>query len=227
MAMLRRLWVQHQVRPTRTHLRLTTNELDTMASPAETAKALMLQKENIEAQLQLQAGILAVNNGSTMDSPLIDSEGFPRADIDIYAVRNARVRIIELRNDLHATMNALSLALQSVYDPALAPPDPPQPESKPFAKVDGVSPGSPAAEAGLQRDDLVVKFGALTQRSFSSSSLKPLVDVVAEHENRSIPLKVLRSGQNVFFESDAQGMGRSGASWVSYRALFSCVRASG
>ncbi|KAJ6508766.1 hypothetical protein C8R45DRAFT_968639 [Mycena sanguinolenta] len=182
-----------------------------MASPAETAKALMLQKENIEAQLQLQAGILAVNNGSTMDSPLIDSEGFPRADIDIYAVRNARVRIIELRNDLHATMNALSLALQSVYDPALASPDPPQPaESKPFAKVDGVSPGSPAAEAGLQRDDLVVKFGPLTQRSFSSSSLKPLVDVVAEHENRSIPLKVLRSDQNIFLSLTPKAWGGRG-----------------
>ncbi|KAJ7250851.1 hypothetical protein B0H12DRAFT_1120101 [Mycena haematopus] len=181
-----------------------------MASPADTARALMLRKENIESQLQLQAGILAVNNGSTMDSPLIDSEGFPRADIDIYAVRNARIRIIELRNDLHATINALSIALQSVYDPALAPPDPIQSESKPFAKVDGVSPGSPAAEAGLQRDDLVIKFGALTQQSFSSSSLKPLVDVVAEHENRSIPLKVLRSNQNVFLSLTPKAWGGRG-----------------
>ncbi|KAJ7863091.1 hypothetical protein B0H14DRAFT_2739269 [Mycena olivaceomarginata] len=171
-----------------------------MASPAENARALMLQKDDIESQLQYQAGILSLNNGSTMNSPLIDAEGFPRADIDIYAVRNARQRIIELRNDLAAVMNNLSLALQSVYDPALAPPDPPQSstESKPFAKVDGVSPGSPAAEAGLQREDLVVKFGSLTQQSFSSSSLKPLVDVVAAHENRSIPLKVLRSEQFVF-----------------------------
>ncbi|KAF8123079.1 hypothetical protein K438DRAFT_1913225 [Mycena galopus ATCC 62051] len=170
-----------------------------MASPADTARALMLQKENIESQLQLQAGILSLNNGSTMDSPLIDSEGFPRADIDIYAVRNARVRIIELRNDLYAVVNALSLALQSVYDPALALPDPPtQLEGKPFAKVDGVSPGSPAAEAGLQRNDLVIKFGELTQQSFSSSSLAPLVEVVAANQNRSIPLKVLRSDQNVF-----------------------------
>lgn len=109
-------------------------------------------------------------------------------------------------------MNNLSLALQSVYDPALAPPDPPQSstESKPFAKVDGVSPGSPAAEAvrtlscrfqveteirypiqGLQREDLVVKFGSLTQQSFSSSSLKPLVDVVAAHENVSPGLILL------------------------------------
>lgn len=29
-----------------------------------------------------------------MDGPLIDSEGFPRADIDIYSVRHARQKII-------------------------------------------------------------------------------------------------------------------------------------
>lgn len=121
----------------------------TMASPADTARALMFQKENIEAQLQVQAAILSSNAGSTLDSPLIDADGYPRADIDIYAVRNARIRIIELRNDLIAVMNALALALQSVYDPALAPVESPQPSTngKPFAKVDGVSPGSPAAEA--------------------------------------------------------------------------------
>ncbi|KAJ6559173.1 hypothetical protein DFH09DRAFT_521708 [Mycena vulgaris] len=183
-----------------------------MASPADTARALMQQKEDIEAQLHVQASILSSNAGSTLDSPLIDADGYPRADIDIYAVRNARIRIIELRNDLVAVMNALALALQAVYDPALATPEPPQPSTsgKPFARVDGVSPGSPAAEAGLQRGDLVVKFGTLTQQSFSSSSLKPLVEVVAAHENRSIPLKVLRSEQIVFLSLTPKSWGGRG-----------------
>ncbi|KAJ7644153.1 hypothetical protein FB45DRAFT_897072 [Roridomyces roridus] len=182
-------------------------------SPADAARALIAQKEAIEAGLQFQVSILSANS-STLDSPLIDAEGFPLA-IDIYAVRNARIRIIELRNDLAAVMNSLALALQSVYDPALAPAEPESPEpeasgNKPFAKVDGVSPGSPAAEAGLQREDLVVKFGSLTQKSFSSSSLKPLVEVVAAHENRSIPLKVLRSGQPVFLSLTPKAWGGRG-----------------
>lgn len=29
-----------------------------------------------------------------MDEPLVDSEGYPRADIDVYQVRNARHQII-------------------------------------------------------------------------------------------------------------------------------------
>ncbi|KAJ7134644.1 hypothetical protein C8R44DRAFT_430786 [Mycena epipterygia] len=181
-------------------------------SPADIARALIVQKENIEAQLQAQALLLQSNAGSTLNSPLVDYDGFPRADIDIYAVRNARIRIMELRNDLIAVTNSLALALQSVYDPALAPPESPRSSttSKPFAKVDGVSPGSPAAEAGLQRNDLVVKFGSLTQQSFSSSSLKPLVDVVAAHENRSIPLKVLRSEQIVFLSLTPKSWGGRG-----------------
>jgi len=183
-----------------------------MASAADIARALILEKENIEAQLRLQASILASNAGSTLDSPLVDADGFPRADIDIYAVRNARVRIIELRNDLGAVTNNLAVALQSVYDPALAIPDSPQSSSngKPFAKVNDVSAGSPAAEAGLQRGDLVVKFGTLTQQSFSSSSLTPLVEAVASHENRSIPLKVLRSEQAVFLSLTPKAWGGRG-----------------
>ena len=36
---------------------------------------------------------------------------------------------------------------------------------------------------GLQRGDLIVKFGQLNKQSFSSSSLQPLADLVAESEN--------------------------------------------
>ncbi|KAJ7288330.1 hypothetical protein C8J57DRAFT_1445707 [Mycena rebaudengoi] len=185
------------------------------SSPAETAQALMIQKDLIQAELQVQLSILSANAGSTMQSPLIDVDGFPRADIDIYAVRNARIRIIELQNDYARTMDAIAVALQSVYDPTLTPPsssESPEPSTsgKPFAKVEGVSPGSPAEDAGLLRNDLVVKFGTLTQHSFSSSSLKPLVDVVAAHENRSIPLKVIRSEQPVFLSLTPKSWGGRG-----------------
>lgn len=36
---------------------------------------------------------------------------------------------------------------------------------------------------GLQREDLVVKFGQLNHQSFTSSSLQPLADLVATNEN--------------------------------------------
>ena len=76
-------------------------------------------------------------------------------------MRHAHVRIIELRNDLKAITDDIAKALEVVYDPLAAPATnssssssgeaaPASVEegiSKPFAKVDGVAPGSPAAEA--------------------------------------------------------------------------------
>ena len=122
-------------------------------SPMEQARVLIAQKDGIESQIETHLSILKANN-VTMNTPLVDPEGFPRADIDIYAVRNARVRIIELRNDLDAVMKAISKALEGIFDPALAVTQstteatPIQDVAPlPFARVDGVAPGSPAAEA--------------------------------------------------------------------------------
>ena len=119
-------------------------------SPAEQARILMTQKTNIEAELESHISILKANN-VTMQSPLVDVEGFPRADIDIYAVRGARVRIIELRNDLKAVVDSIGKALEGIYDPAIQRSSQVEFSSErplnPFAKVDGVAPGSPAAEA--------------------------------------------------------------------------------
>lgn len=126
-------------------------ELPHRESPAEQVRALMLRKEAIEAEIDARASVLKANN-VTMQSPLVDPEGFPRADIDIWEVRHARVRIIELRNDLKDVMDSIMNGLQGVYDPTLVAEEPIEEISnpsalRPFAKVDGVAPGSPAAKA--------------------------------------------------------------------------------
>ncbi|KAG8897559.1 putative 26S proteasome regulatory subunit, partial [Tulasnella sp. 408] len=115
---------------------------------------LVARKDAIEKEIKEQQALLDANN-STMTTELIDNEGFPRGDIDVYTVRHARVRIIELRNDLKAVTDELAVALQAVFNS-------PEPESatepstsghaqpealKPFARVDGVAPSSPANEA--------------------------------------------------------------------------------
>jgi 26S proteasome non-ATPase regulatory subunit 9 len=115
-------------------------------SPRDQARALMEKKQHIEAELEAQFSILKAN-GCDMDTPLVDRDGFPRADIEIWAVRSARVRIIELRNDLNAVMSAIAKALEGVFDPSLAVAARAEEELKPFAKVNSVSPGSPASQA--------------------------------------------------------------------------------
>lgn len=122
-------------------------------SPTERAHALMARKDAIESEIKTQFSILDTHN-VTMQTPLVDPDGFPRADIDIWAIRTARVRIIELNNDLKDVMDAIGKALEGVYDSSRDSPVPSIPSQdassanlKPFAKVESVAPGSPAADA--------------------------------------------------------------------------------
>ncbi len=96
-----------------------------------------------------------------MEDSLLDAEGFPRNDIDVYSIRHARQQIIRLRNDLKLVMDKISLALNSLHaqnsiqatgTTQVNSPD------EPFAIVNAVSPDSPASEAGLKKDDLIIKF---------------------------------------------------------------------
>ncbi|EPQ54604.1 hypothetical protein GLOTRDRAFT_116453 [Gloeophyllum trabeum ATCC 11539] len=168
-------------------------------TPAEQVRTLMGQKENLESELDAQFSILSANS-STMNSPLLDPEGFPRSDIDVWAVRHARVRIIELRNDMTALMDRIARALEGVYDPNIVNGTPTSASSaaqqaslSPFARVDGVAPGSPAATAGLQREDLILKFGSLT----GLTSLQPLAELVSLNENRTIKVLILREAEQL------------------------------
>jgi 26S proteasome non-ATPase regulatory subunit 9 len=133
-------------------------------SPTERARALISRKDALEAELEAQGSILKANN-TDMRQPLVDREGFPRDDIDVWAVRHARVRIIELRNDLTALIDEIAGTLETVYPRSL--PSPAEAGSSPsgtiaapagggatapaellpFARVNGVAPGSPAADA--------------------------------------------------------------------------------
>jgi 26S proteasome regulatory subunit N4 len=125
----------------------------------EVARSLMARKDSIQVDLDGQFAILSANN-STLHTPLVDPQGFPRADIDVYAVRHARVRVIELKNDMESVMNELAKALEGVYDPrnggnvsenlrdsSIEPTGEASDDGKVFARVDGVAPGSPAAQA--------------------------------------------------------------------------------
>ena len=132
-------------------------------SPTERARELMARKDTIEAELEAQGSILKANN-TDMRQPLIDSEGFPRGDLDVWAVRHARVRIIELRNDLTTLMDEIAKALETIYARSPTPPvdgrgdgaesvtgtEAASSELLPFARVNGIAPGSPAADAVRQ-----------------------------------------------------------------------------
>ncbi len=135
----------------------------------EIARALMERKDKIQEELNAQFSVLK-SESCTMNTPLVDEQGFPRGDIDIYAVRQARVHIIKLRNDLEDVTDKIKLALEVLHNEPREVEHAPPPilmqtqgneateqdveQLKPFARVDGIMPRSPAADAVRPLNDL-------------------------------------------------------------------------
>ncbi|KAJ1960843.1 putative 26S proteasome regulatory subunit [Dimargaris xerosporica] len=75
---------------------------------------LLARKDDIEAQLRELDQALQ-SHGVSFHDPLVDAEGFPRADIDVGAVRHIRVKVVTLRNDLQRVMAEIELALHALH----------------------------------------------------------------------------------------------------------------
>ncbi|XP_048041247.1 26S proteasome non-ATPase regulatory subunit 9 isoform X3 [Megalobrama amblycephala] len=151
----------------------------------EDVRLLIKRKEEIEEQIKAYYDMLQAQGGVGMDGPLVDVEGFPRADVDLYKVRTARHSISCLQNDHKAIMVEIEEALHRLHatarvrhekdetkmeatEQSVSPPSP-------FALVDAVTQGSPAFQAkslrvGLFRNGQEVHLN-LTPRNWSGRGL--------------------------------------------------------
>ncbi|NXI60566.1 PSMD9 ATPase, partial [Chloroceryle aenea] len=64
-----------------------------------------------------------------------------------------------------------------------------------FAKVNAVTPGSPASISGLQVDDEIVEFGSVNINNFQN--LQNIATVVQHSEGRPLSVTVIRGGKKV------------------------------
>ncbi|XP_077015875.1 26S proteasome non-ATPase regulatory subunit 9 isoform X1 [Tamandua tetradactyla] len=170
---------------------------------------LMRRKDEIEAQIKANYDVLESQKGVGMNEPLVDCEGYPRADVDLYQVRTARHNIVCLQNDHKAVMKQVEEALHQLHardkekqardmaeahrealshglGPSLSPP-------QAFAKVNSISAGSPASIAGLQVDDEIVEFGSVNTQNFQS--LQNIGSVVQHSEGKPLNVTVIRRGE--------------------------------
>lgn len=139
-------------------------------------------------------------------SPLVDKDGFPRGDIDVYSVVAKRNRLSVINTDHKLLMKTienemkeifdLQLHLKTVFDSAIAKVSNEAPklsELKPMAKINEICEGSPAFVAGLENEDLLLSFGDVT--SETGSPLASIPDVVRRHVNLPVKLIIKRNGQ--------------------------------
>lgn len=129
-----------------------------------------------------------------MQTPLCTFDGYPRDDIDVAQIRITRSRIIHLRNDYKGLMNKIEKGLHAhhatIAASLAATPSSPATSSSttqlieaPFARVNTVVPGSPAAEAGMRPGDLIKRFG--TVNALNHSRLSRVAELVTQNEGVS------------------------------------------
>lgn len=169
----------------------------------DTVLQLMREKDRIESDLRALKEILDSNHIG-MDEPLVDSEGYPRQDIDVYQVRHTRHKIICLTNDHKDIMRKIEEGLHTVHsltgssmaeEPSADVPGGQETETlEPFLRVNLVSPGSPAETAGIQVEDLILEFGSVHCRNFKS--LTDIGKLVENSRYKTINVKIKR-GSNV------------------------------
>ena len=142
-----------------------------------------------------------------MQTSLLTFDGFPRADIDVAQIRTTRARITRLKTDHRAIMTEIEAAVHAHFAAtddtkaiistasssnentegrnnigSISPSNPaPNVFQPPFARVNTVSPGSPAEQAGLLPGDQVIMFGSIDFTNYKQ--LGQIAQVVQQNEN--------------------------------------------
>ncbi|KAG6948196.1 hypothetical protein JG688_00015201 [Phytophthora aleatoria] len=85
---------------------------DVVAEYEEAVKA----KQVIEAEIEAVVAELTSGNNPGLNGPLVDAEGFPRADIDVYRVRQLRHTLALKQTDHQTTMKKIEALLPRVFE---------------------------------------------------------------------------------------------------------------
>ena len=131
----------------------------------ETLKALIAQKDAIEREImEVSDALSSSTNLGGVETPLVDREGFPRADIDIHTTRTLRNKLATLNTDHKALMariesgllNALPATSTSSHQPTgghgerAGAPLAPGPTAPPRPATVAASAASAAGSTGVQ-----------------------------------------------------------------------------
>ncbi|KAK9055166.1 hypothetical protein SSX86_026248 [Deinandra increscens subsp. villosa] len=180
-------------------------------------KKLMDKRSALEVEMNVIIERLCQPGGPGLSGNLVDSEGFPRSDIDIPVVRADRQRLAGLRNDYKDVTEKISQNIELLHSSRLPPKSSAAMNSgdsagsnsqgvvdvsssmsvmdvnvsRPFAMVDEISEESPAAEDGLQLGDQIVKFGEV---EYGDNLLPKLASEAQMNRGRPVPMLVMRQG---------------------------------
>ena len=96
---------------------MSTDSGDTALKKKELREQLLklnTSRNKIESDIKEYMEVLKTQ-GVDMKEPLVDTEGFPRNDVDVYTIRTARNKIITLENDCRDVMRQIERKLQEFH----------------------------------------------------------------------------------------------------------------
>ncbi|WVQ88977.1 hypothetical protein IAS59_002719 [Cryptococcus gattii] len=184
--------------------------------PREYALALVQRKDAIQKEIDVLNDILSTH-GATASTSLLDNEGYPRGDLDIYAIRHARSSLVRLQNDRRTVTDLLATALHDAFVPSSSSSEQ-QPNGsvsipssqtngysartrqtawpeRAVAKVNTVAVNSPASVAGLKAQDMIYSFAGIDHTS--PGGLQAIGAAVAQSEGTPLPLLVMRGQERL------------------------------
>lgn len=175
--------------------------------------------EKNTANLKLK--IPPFQNNVDMTCSLVDSEDYPRSDVDVYKIRTARGRINCLQNDLNTLIKEISSGLENHFsEMSVNTVDQTMqqmkttseqsgekdtskssstatvsPHKDPFSVITAISDGSPSHDAGLRVHDQIVEFGSLNGKNYEA--LKQFADIAEHKLNKPVTLVVKRKRDGI------------------------------
>ncbi|KAL8171207.1 hypothetical protein V2J09_023011 [Rumex salicifolius] len=170
---------------------------------------LMDKRASVEAEMNSIIDRLCNQPAAPgLEGNLVDSEGFPRSDIDIQSVRADRRRLSVLKNDHKNLTESINHNIELLHSSKVVrkPSNLPAAEQVglghatgdvdmitdiPFAMVDEIAEASPVAEDGLHLGDQILKFGTIES---GDNLLSQLASEVQENQGCAIPVVLLRQG---------------------------------
>lgn len=150
---------------------------------------------------------------------LVDSEDYPRGDIDIYNVVNKRKRLSEINTDHKAVMKQIEETLAAIYasypaestvssTPSSSIASLSLLDDRGIAKLDEILEGSPAFSAGISDGDVLLQFGEIKRTT--PDALKSIAKLVGESVNKPIKLVLRRKDELVNAEITPASWGGRG-----------------
>lgn len=184
----------------------------TIGADKQAVKALVDRRAGLEEEMNIIIARLSAPGMPGIKGSVLDSEGFPRADIDVHAVRTDRHRLAVLKTDHTSLTASIEQELAKLFSsqqqqepraPAepkrarLEVPTPAAPTPSAVGVIDEVSSSSPAEAAGLTVGDVVLSLGGVTNTGDRDACMRRVAQAVGASEGRSLEVVVMRQGQQL------------------------------